>query len=79
MQITEALAELDRQGHKDDARRVIRAIEELAELPLTDRKTASRLGYAIRSRQGRTVDGLTFKRTKKTNVGHRWLVESAGK
>lgn len=60
VQITEALEELDRRAHVDDARRVVRAIEELAELPLTDRKTARSLGYAIRSRQGRTVDGLTF-------------------
>lgn len=75
VQITEALEELDRQGHKDDARRVVRAIEELAELPLTDRKTAKILGYAIRSRQGRTVDGLTFAQAEKAHTGRRWIVQ----
>ncbi len=74
VQITEALEHLDQKAHQDNARRVIRAIEELTELPLTDRKTAARLGYAIRSRQGRTVDGLTFAQTAKTKIGRRWYV-----
>ncbi len=75
IQITEALELLDRKAHEQTARRVIRAIEELTELPLNDRKTASRLGYAIRSRQGRTVDGLAFFQRGEARTGRRWIVE----
>jgi len=58
-----------------EANRLREAIEELAQLPISDRKTAAKIGYEIKQRKNRRISGLKIEQYgDPTKAGRKWSV-----